>query len=68
MTHLRKGKKVSILPPGDVNLGPDPSRRGLLEESHYHAVGAAIRHETSYDRVPRASRNLRMSYGHFHKM
>jgi hypothetical protein len=25
-THLRHGKKVSILPPGDVNLGPVPSR------------------------------------------
>jgi cytochrome c biogenesis protein ResB len=25
-THLRQGKKVSILPPGDVNSGPVPSR------------------------------------------
>jgi hypothetical protein len=24
-THLRQGKKVSILPPGDVNHGPVPS-------------------------------------------
>jgi hypothetical protein len=23
-THRRRGKKVSILPPGDGNLGPDP--------------------------------------------
>jgi hypothetical protein len=30
-THLRQGKKVSILPPGDVNPGPVASRRGLLE-------------------------------------
>jgi hypothetical protein len=41
MTHLRNGKKVSILPPGDVNLGPVPSRRGLLEGNLYCAVGAA---------------------------
>jgi hypothetical protein len=40
MTHLYTGKKVSILPPGDVNLIPVPSRRGLLENSPYHAVGA----------------------------
>jgi hypothetical protein len=40
-THLRQCKKVSILPPGDVNLGPVSSRRGLLEDSPYHAVGAA---------------------------
>jgi hypothetical protein len=26
MMHLRQGKKVSILPPGDVNLGSIPSR------------------------------------------
>jgi hypothetical protein len=32
MTHLRPGKKVSILPSGDVNPGPIPSRRGLLED------------------------------------
>jgi hypothetical protein len=31
MTHLRQGKKVSILVPGDVNSGPVVSRRGLLE-------------------------------------
>jgi hypothetical protein len=40
-THLRKGKKLSILPPGDVNPGPIPSRRGLLEDSPYQAVGVA---------------------------
>jgi hypothetical protein len=28
---LLQGKKVSILPPGDVNSGPVTSRRGLLE-------------------------------------
>jgi hypothetical protein len=42
-THLRQGKKVSILPPGDVNPGPIPSRWGLLEDSPYHAVGVAVR-------------------------
>jgi hypothetical protein len=31
MTHLRQGKKVSILVPGDVNSGPVASRRSLLE-------------------------------------
>jgi hypothetical protein len=31
MTHLRQGKKVSILVPGDVNSGPVATRRGLLE-------------------------------------
>jgi hypothetical protein len=30
-THLRQGKKVSILVPGDLNSGPVASRRGLLE-------------------------------------
>jgi hypothetical protein len=30
-THLRQGKKVSILMPGDVDSGPVTSRRGLLE-------------------------------------
>jgi hypothetical protein len=30
-THLRQGKKLSILMPGDVNSGPVASRRGLLE-------------------------------------
>jgi hypothetical protein len=40
MTHLQ-GKKVSILPPGDMNSGPVPSRRGLLEDSPYHVVGDA---------------------------
>jgi hypothetical protein len=31
MTHLRQGKKVSILMLGDVNSGLVASRRGLLE-------------------------------------
>jgi hypothetical protein len=31
MTHLRQGKKVSILVPGDVDSDPVASRRGLLE-------------------------------------
>jgi hypothetical protein len=30
-THLRQGKKVSILVPGDVDSSPVASRRGLLE-------------------------------------
>jgi hypothetical protein len=39
--HLRQGKKVSILPPGDVNPGTVPSRRGLLKDSPYCVVGVA---------------------------
>jgi hypothetical protein len=38
-THLRQDKKVSILPSGDVNPKPVPSRRGLFESSLYHTVG-----------------------------
>jgi hypothetical protein len=30
-THLRQGKKVSILVPGGVNSGPIASRRGLFD-------------------------------------
>jgi hypothetical protein len=30
-THLRQGKKISILVLGDVDSGPVASRRGLLE-------------------------------------
>jgi hypothetical protein len=40
-THLQQGKKVNILPMGDVNLRPVPSRRDLLEDSPYRAVEAA---------------------------
>jgi hypothetical protein len=29
--HLRQGKKVSILMPGDANSGSVASRRGLIE-------------------------------------
>jgi hypothetical protein len=30
-THLRQGKKLSVIVPGDVNSGPVASMRGLLE-------------------------------------
>jgi hypothetical protein len=40
-THLRPDKKVSIIQPDDVNPEPVPSRRGLLENSSYRAVGVA---------------------------
>jgi hypothetical protein len=39
-TYRRQGRKVSIIPPGDVNPGLVPSRRGLLEDSPYRAIGA----------------------------
>jgi hypothetical protein len=66
-THLRQGKNVSILPPGDVNSGPIASRRGLLEDIPYLVVGAAVRRATSHDRVPGVSRDPGLSCGHFHK-
>jgi hypothetical protein len=64
MTHQRQGNKVSILPPGDVNPGPVPSRRGLLVDSPYCAVGAPVHRVTSHDRAPRACRDLGMSCGY----
>jgi hypothetical protein len=67
MTHQRQGKKIIILPPGDVDLGPVPSRRGLLEDSPYRAVGAAVRRATSHDRAPRACGDLGVSCGDLHK-
>jgi hypothetical protein len=39
-THLCPGKKISILPLADAKLRPVLSRRGLLEDSPYHVVGA----------------------------
>jgi hypothetical protein len=66
-THRRHGKKVSILPPGDVNPGPVPSRRGLLEDSTYRGVGVAVRRMTSHDRTPRACGDLGMSCGDLRK-
>jgi hypothetical protein len=59
--HLRQGKKVSMLVPGDVDSDPVASRWGLLE-----AVPIVVRHAMSHDRVPWASRDLGMSCGHFH--
>jgi hypothetical protein len=38
-THLCQGKNVSILPSSDVIPEPVPSRRGLLEDIPYRAVG-----------------------------
>jgi hypothetical protein len=40
-TYLRPGKKVSIMPLGDVNPGLVPSRRGLPEDGSYRVVGVA---------------------------
>jgi hypothetical protein len=63
MTHRRQVKKASILPPGDVNPGPVPSRRGLLKDSPYHAVGAIVHHAMSHNRAPRACGDLGLSCG-----
>jgi hypothetical protein len=40
-THIRSGKKVSILSSGDVNSGPVPSRESLVEDSQYRVVWVA---------------------------
>jgi hypothetical protein len=66
-THRWQGKKVSIFPPGDVNPGPVPSRRGLLEDSFYCVVGVAIHHAMSHDRTLRACGDVGMSCGDLHK-
>jgi hypothetical protein len=65
--HRRQGKKVCILPSGDLNPRPVPSRWGLLEDSPYHAVGAAVHRATSYDHAPRACEDLEISCGHLRK-
>jgi hypothetical protein len=57
-THRQPGKKVSILLSADVNPGPVPSRRGLLECSPYHVVEATVGHATSHDHAPRVCGDL----------
>jgi hypothetical protein len=64
MTHRRQGKKVSILPSGDVNPRPVPSRRGLLEDNAYRVVGAVVHRAMSHDRASRACGNVGMYCGH----
>jgi hypothetical protein len=66
-THRWQGKKVRILPSGDVDPGPIPSRWGLLEDSPYHAVGVAVRRATSHDRAPSTCGDLGVSCGDLHK-
>jgi hypothetical protein len=65
--HQRQGKKVSILPPSDVNPRPVPSRRGLLEDSPYRAVGATVHCAISHDHAPRVCGDLGVSCGDLHK-
>jgi hypothetical protein len=67
MTHWWQGKKISILPPGDVNARPVPSRWVVLEDSPYHVVGAAVHRATSHDHTPRACGDLGVSCGDLHK-
>jgi hypothetical protein len=66
--HIRQGKMVSLLPLGDVNPEPLPLKTRLLEDDPYRVIEIAVHHATSHDRVPRASRDLGMSCGHFCKM
>jgi hypothetical protein len=66
-THRREGKKVSILPPSEVNPGLISSRRGLLEDSPYCAVGAIIRCVMSHDCAHRVCGDLEMSCGDLRK-
>jgi hypothetical protein len=65
--HRWQGKKVRILPPGDVDPGPIPSRWGLLENSPYHVVEVAVHRATSHDRAPSACGDLGVSCGDLHK-
>jgi hypothetical protein len=67
MMHQRQGKKVSMLPPGDVNPGSVLSRPGLLEDIPYRAVGAAVHHTMSHDRTPRVCGDLGVCCGDLHK-
>jgi hypothetical protein len=67
MTHLRQGKKVSVLPLGDVNQQIRCLKARFAWGCPYRAVGADVRHAMSHDRVPRVSRDLGMSCGHFCK-
>jgi hypothetical protein len=62
-THRQQGKKVRILPSGDVNPRPVPSRWGLLEDSPYCVIRATVHRATSHDRAPRACGDLGMSCG-----
>jgi hypothetical protein len=50
-----------------VNPGPVPSGRGLLEDSPYHVVGAAVHRAMSHDRAPRACGVLGMPCGDLRK-
>jgi hypothetical protein len=65
--HRWQGKKVSILLSGDVNPRPVPSRWGLLVDSPYYVVGAAVRRVMSHDHAPRACGDLEMSCGHLRR-
>jgi hypothetical protein len=67
MTHRRPGKKVSILPPGVVNPRPIPSRRGLLVDSPYCAVGVAVHRAMSHDLTPTTCGDLGMPCGDLRK-
>jgi hypothetical protein len=44
-----------------------PLKTRLLEDSPYRAIEIVVHHVTSHDRVPRVSRDLGLSCGHFRK-
>jgi hypothetical protein len=67
MMHRQQGKKVSILLLGDVNPGPVTSRRGLLEDNPYRAVGAVVHRAMSHDSAPRVCGDLGVPCGDLHK-
>jgi hypothetical protein len=54
MMHLRSGKKVSDLSPGDVNPRPAPQDEACLRTIHIVRYALRVYHATSHDRTPRA--------------
>jgi hypothetical protein len=53
MTHQRKGKKISFLPSGDVNLGPIPQDEACLRTVPIVRYGLRVYRATSHDHTPR---------------
>jgi hypothetical protein len=64
MMHLCQGKYP---PAGSCESRTHPLKMGLLEDSPCRAIEIAVYHVMRHNRVPRASRDLGMSCGHFRK-